>query len=163
MRRSTAWFIFTVVAAVVFDQAIKLWVETNMPLHSRIDLIPFLSLLHTQNTGIAFSFLSDLGSPWLGVIAIAIIVFVAVLAFRTDPHQIYARTGFALIIGGAIGNLIDRLIGGYVVDYVYFHTPVWSFAIFNLADAFITVGAGLVIFQEFLVWRQGRSANRASE
>ena len=82
---------------------------------------------------------------------------------RTDARQQLARFGFALIIGGAIGNLIDRVWHGYVIDYVLFHLPAWnwSFAIFNLADAFITVGAGLVILDEFLEWRRER-AHRAS-
>jgi signal peptidase II len=64
-----------------------------------------------------------------------------------------ARIGFCLIIGGAIGNLIDRAVYGHVIDYIFFHTPVWSFAVFNLADAFISVGAFVVVLDEFLNWR----------
>jgi len=150
--------VLVIVFSIMFDQFIKLWVEVAMPLHSRIDLLPFLSLLHTRNTGIAFSFLSDLGGFWLSVIAIAIVIFISAMALHTDPKQIFARIGFALIIGGAVGNLIDRAMRGHVVDYVYFHTPVWSFAIFNLADAFITVGAGLVILEELIGWRRARKA-----
>ena len=67
------------------------------------------------------------------------------------------RIGFTLVIGGAIGNLIDRAVYGHVIDYILFHTPVWSFAIFNLADAFITVGAGLVLLEEFRAWRRQRA------
>ena len=67
-----------------------------------------------------------------------------------------ARVGFALVIGGAIGNLIDRVRLGHVIDYILFHTPVWSFAVFNLADAFITVGAMLVVLEEFLEARRAR-------
>ena len=70
----------------------------------------------------------------------------------------WARTGFALIIGGAAGNVIDRVVHGHVIDYILFHTPVWSFAIFNLADAFITVGAIMVVLEEFLGWRRDRGA-----
>ncbi len=62
--------------------------------------------------------------------------------------------GFALIVGGAVGNLIDRAVYGHVIDYILFHTPVWSFAVFNLADAFITVGAVAVLLEEFLGWRR---------
>ncbi len=68
-----------------------------------------------------------------------------------------ALAGLALILGGAIGNLIDRVWHGYVIDYVLFHLPGWSFAIFNLADAFITVGAGLVLLEEFLGWWRQRT------
>jgi signal peptidase II len=63
------------------------------------------------------------------------------------------------VLGGAVGNLIDRAVYGHVIDYVLFHTPVWSFAIFNLADAFISVGAGLVVLEEVLVWWRGRRAS----
>ncbi|EFG9153005.1 signal peptidase II, partial [Escherichia coli] len=70
--------------------------------------------------------------------------------------------GFALIIGGALGNVIDRSLLGHVIDYVLFHTPVWSFAVFNLADAFITVGAVLVICDEFLGLGRAKAADSAS-
>jgi signal peptidase II len=67
---------------------------------------------------------------------------------------VLARAGFALIVGGALGNLIDRSVYGHVIDYILFHTPSWSFAVFNLADAFISVGAVLVILDEFVGWRR---------
>ena len=79
------------------------------------------------------------------------------LAAESEPHQRCAQLGFALIIGGAIGNLIDRVWLGYVVDYVLFHLPNWSFAVFNLADAFITVGAMLVVLEEIIAWRKSRT------
>ena len=68
--------------------------------------------------------------------------------------------GYALIIAGAIGNLVDRLLFGYVIDYVLFYTATWSFAVFNLADSFITIGAGLVILDELLGF--GREDTRPS-
>ena len=162
-RNGIALLALIVAASIILDQLIKIWVEASMPLYSKIDFLPFLALLHAQNTGIAFSFLSGMDGMWLGVIAIVIVIFISILAVRTEPSQLYARIGFALIIGGAVGNLIDRFVRGYVVDYVYFHTPVWSFAIFNLADAFITVGAGLVVLEEFLSWRKAKRAGQASE
>ena len=80
------------------------------------------------------------------------------LRTRTPAGHVLARIGFALIIGGAIGNLIDRAVYGHVIDYILFHTPVWSFAVFNLADAFISVGAVLVVLR-----RVHRLAARASQ
>lgn len=162
-KRSAVFLGLVMIAAVLLDQLIKLWVEAAMPLYSRIDLVPFLSLLHTRNTGIAFSFLSHLDGFWLSAIAIIIIGFISMMMARTDPRQIFARLGFAFIIGGAVGNLIDRALRGYVVDYVYFHTPSWSFAVFNLADAFISVGAALVVLEEFITWRRDRKASRSPE
>ncbi|THF54930.1 signal peptidase II [Ollibium composti] len=141
------------VVAIALDQGIKVLVEANLPWQQPVDLLPFLALFRTYNTGIAFSMLSSLGDTGLIVLALAVAAFVIWLAARTEPRQVAARIGFALIVGGALGNLIDRAVYGHVIDYVLFHTPVWSFAVFNLADAFITVGAALVILEEFLGWR----------
>ena len=156
--RTAAIYAGLVLVAVVLDQVIKHYVEANMPLHEMTDILPFFALYHTRNTGIAFSMLSEFGVPGLIVLTLCVIGFVSWLALKTEAHQHIARIGFALIIGGAIGNLIDRATLGYVIDYFLFHTPTWSFAIFNLADAFITVGAALVVFEEFLGWRRARRA-----
>ena len=144
--------------AVALDQWVKYLVETRLEVQEKVDLLPFLALYRTFNTGIAFSMLSWFGDKGLIVVTLAVAAFILFLAWRSDPAQIFARLGFTLILGGAIGNLIDRVLYGHVVDYVLFHTPVWSFAVFNLADAFITIGAGLVILEEVLIWRRGRNA-----
>jgi signal peptidase II len=145
------------VLAVAADQWIKHLVETRLPIQEKIDVLPFLALFRTYNTGVAFSMFASIGDLGLIAISTAVILFVLYLAARTAPGQVIARTGFALIIGGALGNIIDRALLGHVIDYVLFHTPVWSFAVFNLADALITVGAILVIVEELLVWRNSRS------
>lgn len=147
-------YVAILLAAIALDQAVKTLVELYLPLHGRVAMLPFLSLLHSRNTGVAFSMFSGVESAWLSLGILVIVIFIGVLALRTSSDQIFARLGFTLIIGGALGNLIDRALRGFVVDYIFFHTPVWSFAIFNLADVFITVGAGLVILQEILAWRQ---------
>jgi signal peptidase II len=143
--------------AVVLDQVIKWLVETRFVYEELVPVLPFLGLYRTWNEGIAFSFFSGLPDVWLVVLTVLIIGFVLYLWSCAPVSHIFARIGFALIIGGAIGNLIDRALLGYVVDYVLFHTPVWSFAIFNLADAFISIGAALILLQEVLDWRRGRS------
>lgn len=148
--------------AVVLDQWIKYLVETRLVLHEQVDILPFLALYRTYNTGIAFSMLSSFGDTGLIVVSLAVIAFVLYLASRSTRDQWLARLGFALIIGGAIGNLIDRATYGHVIDYILFHTPVWSFAVFNLADAFITIGAVAVLLEEFFGWRsQQKDAGRA--
>lgn len=146
-----------VAAIVALDQWIKHLVETRLAMHEMVEVIPFLALYRTYNTGVAFSMLSSFGDTGLIILSLAVIAFVLYLASHSAGDQILARTGFALVIGGAIGNLIDRAVHGHVIDYILFHTPVWSFAIFNLADAFITVGAGLVLLEEFLGWRRQRT------
>ncbi len=138
------------VGAVALDQWIKHLVETGLPLQQAVDLLPFLALYRTYNTGIAFSMFAFLGATGLIAMSLAVAAFILYLAIRTRPEQVVARAGFALIVGGAVGNLVDRAVYGHVIDYILFHTPVWSFAVFNLADAFITIGAGLVILDEFL-------------
>jgi signal peptidase II len=146
-----------VAVAVGLDQWIKYLVETRLALQEQVDIVPFLALYRTYNTGIAFSMLSSFGDTGLIVVSLAVIAFVLYLAARSAPDQWLARIGFALIVGGAIGNLIDRAVYGHVIDYILFHTPVWSFAVFNLADAFITVGAVAVLLEEFLSWQRQRT------
>ena len=143
--------------AIIADQLVKQWVEASLRLHEQVEVIPFLALYRTHNTGIAFSMFSDMGDTGLIVLTLGVTLFVGWLALRSEPGDRWARLGFALIIGGALGNLVDRVMLGYVIDYVLFHTPAWSFAIFNLADAFISVGAALVILQEVLNWRRERA------
>ncbi len=143
--------------AVGLDQWIKWLVQVTMEMGETIPVLPFLAWHRTVNTGISFSFLEGLPAWTLAALALAVLGFMLWLAVRSEPRQVAARAGFALIIGGAVGNLIDRVLLGHVVDYVYFHTPVWSFAVFNLADALITVGAGLVILQEIIDWRRDRA------
>ncbi len=145
-----------VLLAVAADFAVKRWVEANLDLHDFVEVLPHLALFRTYNTGIAFSMLDWLQGPWLVVLPVLIVAAVIYLALRTPESHRFARAGFALIIGGAIGNLIDRALLGHVIDYVLFHVGSWSFAIFNLADAFITIGAGLIILQELLVFLRRR-------
>jgi len=142
------------VVAIALDQWIKYLVETGLDMHQPVDILPFLALFRTYNTGIAFSMLDSFGDTGLIAVSVVVVAFVLYLAAKTAPGQVLARIGFALIVGGALGNLIDRAAYGHVIDYILFHTPVWSFAVFNLADAFITVGAVMVVFDEFIAWRK---------
>ncbi len=152
--KSWSPYALLVVAAIALDQWIKHLVETSLAFQEKVDLVPFLALYRTYNTGIAFSMFSSFGDTGLIVISVVVVAFVLFLATRIAPTRILARIGFALIVGGALGNLIDRVAYGHVIDYILFHTPVWSFAVFNLADAFISVGAALVVFDEFIGWRR---------
>lgn len=152
--KSLTPYALLVIVAMAVDQWIKYLVETGLPFQEKIDLLPFLGLFRTYNTGIAFSMLSSFGDTGLIMVSLLVSAFVIFLATRTEPGQVLARTGFALIVGGALGNLIDRSVYGHVIDYILFHTPSWSFAVFNLADAFISVGAVLVILDEFVGWRR---------
>ena len=146
-----------VVLAIAFDQALKFWMDTSMDYQERIDLVPFFALFRTHNEGIAFSMLWGVG-PWVLVsISVAVIAFVMWLWRANPPGRWLSHLGFGLIVGGAIGNIIDRVLLGYVVDMFLFSLENWSFAVFNLADAFISVGAAAVILDEFISWRAQKS------
>ncbi|MCC0025954.1 MAG: signal peptidase II [Zhengella sp.] len=162
MRLSRTFLVHGLLAAglIALDQWIKHMVETGMGYHEQIDLMPFFALFRTHNTGIAFSLLADFGPGGLIALSLVISAFVLWLAWISGPEQRLAHLGFTLIIAGAAGNLIDRVLLGYVVDYFLFHTPAWSFAVFNLADVWITLGAGLVLIEEALSWhRAGKARN----
>lgn len=145
-----------IMVAVLTDQIIKYLVETGMDYQQQIDLLPFLALFRVHNEGIAFSMLSGMHDIALIGLTLVVICFVSYLWWSTNPDRWISRAGFALIIGGALGNLIDRSVHGYVIDYILFHLPSWSFAVFNLADAYISVGAALVVIEEFFVWAKER-------
>jgi signal peptidase II len=148
-----------VAGLLALDQFTKYLVETSLPMQEKIDVLPFLALYRTFNTGIAFSFLSGMDDLALSLLTLAITGFVLYLWARSDSTQRFAQFGYALVIGGALGNLIDRLRLGHVVDFILFHTPNWSFAVFNLADSFITIGAMLIILQELFDLRGNRAGN----
>jgi signal peptidase II len=133
------------------DQAVKAAVEAHMALGEMIPILPFLALLRAHNEGVAFSLLAGFDVQFIVVLTTLISAGAIWMLVKTPTADWLSRLGLALIVGGAIGNLIDRVQHAYVVDYIYFHTPLWAFAIFNLADTFITCGAALVIIDEFWV------------
>lgn len=135
---------------IALDQLSKRWVESNLPFQEAISVLPMFSLYRTYNTGIAFSMLDWAGSGGLIFLTAVIIGFMVFLWFKVEPHKQLAHLGFALVISGAIGNLIDRVTQGHVIDFFLFHTENWAFAVFNVADAFITVGAIAIIIDELL-------------
>ena len=139
-----------IVAALVLDQIVKQLVEAYLPLQEMVPVAPFLALYRTYNLGVAFSMLEDMHGWFIVSMRLVIVVFVLWLWRKTADDRTFAHLGFAFIIAGAAGNLLDRFFYGHVIDYILFHTQTWSFAVFNLADSFITIGAGCVILDEFL-------------
>lgn len=153
--KSLITLIAGLIITVGLDQLIKYWVVNTLEVGEEIDLLPFLSLYHARNPGIAFSMLSSVSDWGLIVLTLCIICFVIWLWKNAGPEKSLSRFGFLLVIGGAIGNLIDRIRFHYVIDYISFHiNGVFSFAIFNLADSFITVGAVLIVLDELLHWKR---------
>lgn len=142
-----------ILVAVVIDQVIKYLVEIWLPFQEAVPVIPYLALYRTWNEGVAFSFLSGM-SGW-AIVAMRLLIVGFILWWWRGASRTSAllHLGFAMIVAGAIGNIIDRFIYGHVVDYVLFHTGTWSFAVFNLADSLITVGAVIVGFSELFLQR----------
>lgn len=147
-----------IVLAVVIDQLIKLAVEAWLPFEQPVRIMPMLALYRTYNFGVAFSMLSGMEGWFIVGLRLIVVAFVSWLWWQTPKERGMAHAGYALIIAGAIGNLIDRLLFGYVIDYMLFYTATWSFAVFNLADSFITIGAGFILLDELLLMR-GRRRN----
>lgn len=146
-------WLWLVVLVIAVDLTSKLWVLNNMMLHETIPVMPFFNLFHAHNYGAAFSFLADKGGwqRWFfALIAIAIIIALLVMMYRASASQKLTNIAYALIIGGAVGNLFDRTWHGFVVDFIDFYVGDWHFATFNLADSGICVGAALIILESFL-------------
>lgn len=133
-----------ILAALILDQASKIAVDHFLPFQQPIDLLPFLSLYRTYNTGVAFSMFAGASGIFIVGMRLAIVAFVVWLWVKTESHRFFVHLGYVLVIAGAVGNLVDRFLYGHVIDFVLFHTATWSFAVFNLADSFITVGAVLI-------------------
>jgi len=135
---------------VALDQLTKWLVRVRVPLHDSVQVIPnLLDITHVRNTGAAFGFLNGVDFPGktllIAVVAIVALIGVALYSGTLSNQQLLPRFGMALIIGGAAGNLIDRIIIGSVVDFVDAYWGTFHFWAFNVADSAITVGVALMI------------------
>jgi signal peptidase II len=135
-------------AVIVADHLTKWWVSATLDYQEAIPVLPFFSLVRVHNTGAAFSLLADAGGwqRWffiaIGVIATVIIVRL----LQRHGHEPGLAFPLALVLGGALGNVIDRVVLGHVVDFLYFHYRGLAWPAFNVADAAISVGAALLIW-----------------
>jgi signal peptidase II len=130
---------------VVLDQVTKALIRATVPLHASRSVIPgLLDLTHIQNSGGAFGLLNSAVFPYkaavIALVATAALVSIAVFAAGLSPHQKLARIGLALVLGGAAGNLVDRVTAGVVVDFVDVYWRDYHFWAFNVADSAITIG-----------------------
>jgi signal peptidase II len=149
-----------ILVALLLDQWIKYLVEQHLPFQQMVELVPHLALYRTWNEGVAFSFLSGMSGWAIVTMRLAIVAFI-LWWWRTSEHpSALSHLGFCMVVAGAAGNIVDRLIYGHVVDYVLFHTETWSFAVFNLADSLITVGAVVIGFCEIFLNRKAQKDDR---
>jgi len=146
--RFIAWMVVAAVI-VVADQATKWAIVEWVPLYDRVPINSFINLTHQKNEGAAFSILANAGGWQRGffvVLASIVSVVIAVWIWRIrKAGQTMLACGLAFVLGGAIGNLIDRILLGHVTDFIQVWFGSWAFPSFNVADAGISVGAALLI------------------
>lgn len=138
---------------VIGDQITKRWAELKLKFQRPVELLPVLEFGYAENHGAAFSFLHDAGGwqRWLFAgIAVVVSLGIAIWMTRLKRDQNLLLASLAFVLGGAIGNLIDRVRYGYVVDFISAHWGDHYFPAFNVADMAITIGAGLMLLDMFL-------------
>ena len=148
-KRNAAIGFALAITVLIADQIIKMKVEAELPYQQAIEVLPFFSLFYTFNTGIAFSFMNNLTPLTLVGIACAVVLIMLVLWWQARHDGLLPALGYGMILGGAIGNIIDRVAYGHVIDYVLLHASGYSFAIFNLADAALTCGVIAILAASF--------------
>ncbi len=144
------WYFYLVSTfIVVLDQATKFLASSNLPYNQPVKVLSVFNLTLAHNTGAAFSFLSRAGG-WQSLFFIALASVMSVVLFiwvwRTKEDESLQAIALALILGGALGNLIDRVFHGYVIDFIQVHYQHNYFPIFNIADCAISIGTGLFVF-----------------
>lgn len=144
---------------VGLDQVSKLWVVSNFRLYESIQLLPSLNLTYVHNTGAAFSFLSTAGGwqRWffVGIALVATIVLTIWLA-RLKSNERWMAATLSLILGGAIGNLYDRIAYAYVIDFIDVYYETWHWPVFNVADSAISIGVVMMLVD--IVWSNDSKA-----
>ncbi|MEX2515565.1 MAG: signal peptidase II [Gammaproteobacteria bacterium] len=160
------WLLLTA-SIVVLDQFTKLLAEHYLAFYTPVNLLDVsgtgLNMTLVYNTGAAFSFLSDAGGWQRWVFAVFAVLVSAVLLIwllRLPAAARWLSAALALVLGGAIGNLIDRVLYGHVIDFVDFYSGDWHFPAFNLADSAITIGAIMLIIDA--LWLQSDAADRTN-
>jgi signal peptidase II len=146
---------------IVADQLVKAWIVHHFALFERVHVLPVLDIILTYNRGAAFSFLSDASGwqRWLFVVlalAVSLTLIIWMGRLRARVHALLA-CGLALIVGGALGNMIDRIVSGRVVDFIHVHWRQHYFPAFNIADSAITVGAVILLIDAWLETRTARA------
>ena len=159
MSSKTKRVVVLLAVIVAFDQLTKFIVDRSMPLHHSIPVIDNLfSLTYIRNTGAAFGFLAGSAAafrlPFLIVFSLVAIGFVVAMLRRLPERETGLVTALAFILGGAIGNLIDRFAYGEVIDFLDFYWSGYHWPAFNVADSFITMGVGITVF--YLIKAKGQ-------
>jgi signal peptidase II len=151
---SSSLGLLTIVAVLVLDQGGK-WLATKLlALAEPVPFLPVLTFFRTENTGVAFSFFGNAGPAILIVVTAVIGLLVLLLWSRAQDGGRLAAFGYGLIVGGAAGNLIDRVLHGHVIDFLFLHLGSRPLFVFNLADVALTIGPALLVVLYLLMPRR---------
>ncbi len=146
-------FLWLSLAVFLLDLASKYLVVLHFQLYQSLEIFPFFNLTYVRNFGAAFSFLAE-HSGWQKAlfIGLALVVSAVLVCFlyKNTAKQGLLNSGYALIIGGALGNALNRWLDGYVIDFFDFHIGDWHYPVFNIADIAICIGAVLILWDSFL-------------
>ena len=150
------------VLVIVLDQATKYLAEMLLAMHQPVPVLPSFNLTLTYNTGAAFSFLAGAGGwqRWF-FLGLGLLVSIGLIVWlhRLKPEEKWLAAALALILAGAVGNLIDRVWLGQVIDFIQVYYDRWYFPVFNLADIAINIGAALLVVDSLRTKNAGRSVN----
>lgn len=163
IKKNLQWLWLSLLV-LVLDYISKVYFSSTMQLGESIELLPVFNWTLAHNYGAAFSFLHDAGGwqRWLfGGIAIAVSVAIVWWLVTLKKGSTFLAIALALVLGGALGNLYDRIILGYVVDFIHVHYQGWHFPAFNIADCGITVGA-IMLMIDTLFFESRRAANEST-
>lgn len=154
------YWLWLSVLVIFADQVTKQLVVRTMNWFDVIPVMPHLNWVYLKNTGAAFSMLSNAPPAFFVILGTGVSIGILVWLRRHAQDQRLVAVALSLILGGALGNVIDRVTRGYVVDFIDFYVGNWHFAAFNIADIAISTGAGFLILDAFLDWRRTRRAGQ---
>jgi signal peptidase II len=153
MPKNSLMWLFLSLIILILDQITKTWVSTHLSFNQPVNILPHFDLRLLHNTGAAWSILADQGGwqRWfLSGLAIIVSIVIMVWLTRLDSKQRWLACGLALILGGALGNVMDRIIYGYVVDFIDIYYQAWHWPAFNIADIGISIGAVMLLIDAII-------------
>ncbi len=150
MRQRLLPYFTLAIFTLFIDQLTKIIVKQYVGPLSTVRVLPFFNIIYVENTGSAFGLFKELGSFFFIIISLIVIATVILFILKEKNNKL----GYALILGGAVGNLLDRIQYGYVIDFLEFHVGGYYWPIFNIADSALTIGVLILLYETLIVQRQ---------
>lgn len=160
IKYKNVYWLWLALVVIIADQLSKQWIFNRLQLQEGIVLLPFLNLTHRHNTGAAFSILSGAHPAFFALLGVVVSIGILWWLRRNPQGQSLFAVALTLILGGALGNVIDRVRHGFVVDFIDVHAFGWHWPAFNVADSAICIGAGLLLWD---MWRQPKAISSTVE